>query len=93
MVFINRILYLDRRSAYSGHTPNLHQGEKPLIQIHHDEPTFYANVDQVRYWSDGTLNVLKQKSPGQAIMVSDFNTVRITYSLIMKNQTFYLKKY
>ena len=45
---------------------------KPLIHIHHDESTFYANADQSRYWDDGTLSVLKQKSLGQAIMVSDF---------------------
>ena len=54
------------------YTPQLNPGEKPLIQIHHDESTFYANADQSRYWDDGTLSVLKQKSLGQAIMVSDF---------------------
>ena len=37
-----------------------------------DELTFYANADQSFYWSDGSTQVLKQKSLGQAIMVSDF---------------------
>lgn len=63
---------LDRRCIYPGHEPQLRDGEKPLIQIHHDESTFYANADQHHYWSDGNDTVLKQKSLGQAIMVSDF---------------------
>ena len=71
-VFVDRMFDLDRHCMYPGHTPDLHPGEKPLIQIHHDESTFYANADQAKYWSDGTINVLKQKSLGQAIMVSDF---------------------
>ena len=33
---------------------------------------FYANADQSKHWDDGTMNILKQKSLGQAIMVSDF---------------------
>ena len=57
---------------YPGHIPDLYSGEKPLIQMHHDESTFYANADQTKYWNDGTINILKQKSLGQAIMVSDF---------------------
>ena len=71
-VFVDRLLELDRRCMYPGHIPELYPGEKPLIQIHHDESTFYANADQAKYWSDGTINTLKQKSLGQAIMVSDF---------------------
>ena len=70
--FIDRLLEVDRRCMYPGHTPELHSGEKPLIQLHHDESTFYANADQAKYWSDDTINILKQKSLGQAIMVSDF---------------------
>lgn len=70
--FLGKLDDLDRRCIYPGHTPQLNPGEKPLIQIHHDESTFYANADQSRYWDDGTLSVLKQKSLGQAIMVSDF---------------------
>ena len=61
--FVYKLHDLDRRCIYPGHTPQLNPGEKPLIQIHHDESTFYANADQGRYWDDGTLSVLnKQKS-------------------------------
>ena len=45
--------------------PELLEGEKPLIQIHHDESTFYANADQSHYWADDHVAVLKQKSLGQ----------------------------
>ena len=31
-----------------------------------------ANADQSFHWTDGTKQVLKQKSLGQAIMLSDF---------------------
>ena len=70
--FVDRMFELDRKCIYPGHTPQL-RGEKPVIQIHHDESTFYANADQSKHWGDGTMkNILKQKSLGQAIMVSDF---------------------
>ena len=52
---------LNRRCDYDGHEPNLADGEKPLIVIHNDESTFYANADQTYYWSDGSNAVLKQK--------------------------------
>lgn len=61
---------LDRKCMYPGHTPQLQPGEKPIIQIHHDEFTFYANADQSKYWGD---SILKQKSLGQAIMASEEN--------------------
>ena len=38
----------------------------------HDESTYYANCDQSYFWGDEHTNVLKQKSLGQSIMVSDF---------------------
>ena len=57
--------------ARPGHTPILREGQRPTI-VHHDESTFYSNANQSNYWSDGTMAVLKQKSLGQAIMVSDF---------------------
>ena len=44
--------------------------ERPLIQVHHDESTFYAN--QTFPWADDEVRILKQKSLGQAITVSDF---------------------
>ena len=43
--------------AYEGHESELLEGEKPLIQIHHDESTFYTNADQSHYWADN-LNFL-----------------------------------
>ena len=70
--FTDRLHDLNRRCDYDGHVPNLAEGEKPLIIIHHDESTLYANADQSYYWSDGSNAILKQKSLGQAIMVSDF---------------------
>ena len=69
--FVQQLHELDRRSKYDGHEPQLLEGEKPLIQIHHDEST-YANADQGHYWADDHVTILKQKSLGQAIMVSDF---------------------
>jgi len=45
---------------------------RPVIRVFHDEPTFYANTDQSFHWTDGSKQVLKQKSLGQAIMVYDF---------------------
>ena len=80
--YVDKMLQLDRRCLYPGHTPELLPGVKPLIQIHHDESTFYANADQSSYWGDGTLSVLKQKSLGQSIMVSDFIEEAVIFSRI-----------
>ena len=44
---------------------------RPVVCVFHDESTFYTNGDQTFHWTDGTKQVLKQKSLGQAIMVSD----------------------
>ena len=44
----------------------------PIIRVFHDESTFHANADQSFHWSDGSNQALKQKSLGQAVMVSDF---------------------
>jgi len=70
--FVAQINELEHRCIYNGHLPVLRDGERPLIVIHHDESTFYANADQSQYWSDGSTTVLKQKPLGQSIMVSDF---------------------
>jgi len=70
--FVAQMNELERRCIYDGHLPVLWDGERPLIMIHHDESTFYANADQSQYWSEGSTTVLKQKSLGQSIMVSDF---------------------
>lgn len=53
-------------------TPNPDSPLKPIIRIFHDESTFYANADQSFHWTDGSSQALKQKSLGQAVMVSDF---------------------
>ena len=37
-----------------------------------NESTFFANTDQDYYWGDDSITILKQKSLGQSIMVSDF---------------------
>ena len=60
------------RCIYDGNHPELDQNEKPIIVVHHDKSTFYANANQSRYWGDEYSTVLKQKSLGQSIMVSDF---------------------
>ena len=44
----------------------------PVIRIFHDESTFNANADQSFHWADDRVQALKQKSLGQAIMISDF---------------------
>ena len=68
--FVEKLSNLDRRCIYSGHEPILYPNEKPLIIVHHDESTFYANADQSCYWADDSVTILKQKSLGQSIMVS-----------------------
>ena len=45
------------------------EGERRYLRISHDESKFYANADQTRFWND---QVLRQKSLGSSIMVSDF---------------------
>ena len=52
--------------------PYLDPGQKHLLRVVHDESTFYANADQSQFWSDGEQQLLRQKSLGQSIMVSDF---------------------
>ena len=66
--FVETLSNLDRKIDFDEHVPNLMEDEKPLI---FDESTFYANADPSYYWSDGSSVILKQKSLGQSIMVSD----------------------
>ena len=47
-------------------------GAKKLVTICHDESTFNANDDQTFGWADETMTVLKPKSKGSGMMVSDF---------------------
>ena len=52
--------------------PAIADGEKRYLRVTRDESTFYANADQTRFWHDGQSQVLRQKSLGSSIMVSDF---------------------
>ena len=64
---------LDKKSIkYDGIMPSLEEGEKPLIRVVHDESTYYANTNQTLFWGDCQTSVLRQKSLGSSIMVSDF---------------------
>ena len=72
-----RKLYLEKLASYShrmwtSHSPAPNPSSTPVIRIFHDESTFYANADQTFHWTDGSRQALKQKSLGQAVMVSDF---------------------
>ena len=51
--------------------PSVINGEK-YLSVYHDELTFYANADQIRFWNDGQSQVLFQKALGSSIIVSDF---------------------
>ena len=44
--FLQKLEELNRRCVYDGHEPQLFADERPLIQVHHVELTFYANADQ-----------------------------------------------
>ena len=73
----DRKLYLETLASYShrmwvSHSPAPDPACRPVIRVFHDESTFYANADQTFHWTDGSKQALKQKSLGQAIMVSDF---------------------
>ena len=70
--FLDKLLVLDEKTRTCDINPNIPDGEKPLIRVVHNESTFYANADQSRYWCDNDSQVLKQKSLGSLIMVSDF---------------------
>ena len=72
-IFLATMDELDKKSLTVDNTTlQLDEGEKPLIRVVHDESTYYANADQTFFWGDEHTNVLKQKSLGAAIMVSDF---------------------
>jgi hypothetical protein len=70
---LNKLAKLDETTITpSTPCPSLADGEKKYIRVYHDESMFYANADQTRFWSDGESQVLRQKSLGSSIMVSDF---------------------
>ena len=71
--FLKEMDNLDKTSLTCyDNVPRLTAGERPLIRVVHDECTFYANSDQSFFWGDDFTNVLRQKSLGASIMVSDF---------------------
>ena len=71
--FLATMKELDKRTiTFNGSVPHLQEGQRPLICVVHDESTFHANCDQSYFWGDESTNVLRQKSLGAAIMVSDF---------------------
>ena len=45
---------------------------RPVIQVYHDESTFYCNANQMFHWTDDSKQALKQKSLEQAIIVLNF---------------------
>ena len=45
---------------------------KYLVIIHHDESTFHANDDEVRMWGEPDSHMIRPKSKGASLMVSDF---------------------
>ena len=70
--FLAKLERLDEKSVkFDNIVPQLEAEEKPLIRVVHDESTYYANCDQSYFWGDEQTNVLRQKSLGSSIMVSD----------------------
>ena len=52
-------------------TPSEEQVAKTIV-IFHDESTFQANDDQMKFWGAKDMTFLRPKSKGAGIMVSDF---------------------
>ena len=50
--FVLYMAGISGRCICDGNHPELDQNEKPILVVHHDESTFYANADQSRYWGD-----------------------------------------
>ena len=53
------------------HAPPTEVIEKTIV-LFHDETTFQANEDQPTLWAERGTNVMRPKSRGSGIMVSDF---------------------
>ena len=52
--------------------PDLHETERPLILVTHDESCFSSYVGRTTIWMDENHNVLRPKGDGRSIMVSAF---------------------
>ena len=70
--------YFQRMESYSGDDkeevvePSLLPGQKQLVLVTHDESTFYANDGKQTIWFGEGESILRNKTPGQSIMVSEF---------------------
>ena len=71
--FLSKLAELDKKTiSFDCPPPQLPDGERPIIRVVHNESTYYANCDQTYFWGDDETNVIKQKSLGSSLMVSDF---------------------
>ena len=61
------------------HTPEPDVVEKTIVPFH-DETTFQANEDQPTLWTAKGTSVMRPKSNGSGIMVSDFIDEKNGYS-------------
>ena len=52
--------------------PDLCDGDQELVLVTHDESTFHSNDGTARAWLADEETMLRKKSMGAAIMVSDF---------------------
>ncbi|KAI8327525.1 hypothetical protein BC941DRAFT_364787 [Chlamydoabsidia padenii] len=52
--------------------PELASQEKKLVMVTHDESTFYANDGKQSIWVKDGESIIRNKSPGLSIMVSEF---------------------
>ena len=70
--------YKTQMESYSGDDeeivtpPSLHSGQKQIVMVTHDESTFYANDGKQQIWIAEGETVLRKKTSGQSIMVSEF---------------------
>ncbi len=69
--FVSQLADLESKTM-SPSQPHPVTTERPIIRVYHDESTFNANAMQSSFWADEEVQVLRQKSLGAAIMVSDF---------------------
>ena len=65
--FLEKLAKLDETTITPAQqSPCVADGEQLYIRVVH------SNADQTRFWNDGEAQVLRQKSLGSSIMVSDF---------------------
>ena len=70
--FLAQLADLDKKTITpDGPVSELSEGERPIIRVVHDLGIYYANCDQSYFWGDAQINVLKQKSLGSSLIMSD----------------------